>query len=500
MFASLHLRTLLLSRPHDEEFQGEDTQYRYALFAGRRLVSNGKAPFNALRDLKFDEIRIAFESPQQSYFDVFNTRKGNKKSENVFVRKAVEQESVFDEKFEFRTKLISSNNLENTVAVVAFDVHDIGALLENTLYEQYSHGLFAPRESAIAALVSRGTDEPVIACWSDDTTVIGIVVRNGNIYSRKIRTTGNDAFDAGFDGIEDINSINELMQMTESLRTDGKRLFNDDDLPIIWLGKTVETLANAVNQDESENYAEYLSRDERLKTDIVHKLNLGIHSSIEEIFVWPELYGLIFCKPHHDFSPVDYKHVAIAHRMARPLFNSSVALASVFVLFGSLINLYANSVTSDVDAKTATVAANLKQVQQAWPTTIAENNIKTRLKEERERLDELRLDNFVSWISSQTPNGIAITKLKISPKHKSKTRNTKAKTPKIPGQYVVNLVAVSEGDYERAHKAFVRFVSQLNKRTKLESPLMSFEPMETTSGKATFTTDLDVNAREFIGG
>jgi hypothetical protein len=368
------------------------TQFRFAhLGLLRKVTATGVI---SLAELPAGTARLAFYT-RSAYFSQTETERRPAKLLPLMVRRLIDADLAFNEPFRARhraTAVVGEGRQNLAVAAVAEADY---ALLANRLpLTTRAFANITPAECAMAALLGKLSREPVRLLWRRGNQLLGLLVRQGDIYARHAARVEQDV------AVDEANFAERVLPL---LATAATRFATGSGAPPV-----LPTLA--------------LGEWGSLPAVVDGALGLALRVQLQALFTgapvddvahWPELYGLRFVGDDFNFLTSDYQAEVQGVLLTRPLLRTAALATAVFGGMATLAAVQTNQLSAGLETRRAALETQLKAIDSQRPKPEELEKLKRRMGVQS-TLEGLRLDRFLAWVSANTPPGVIIRKLEVS--------------------------------------------------------------------------------------
>ena len=366
-----------------------DIVLRYASVNRRRILKTGEGRPARLAG----PMRVAVFSAD-SYFEQVDLAAPSTKMLPLVARRHVEKELVFDDS-SYRLRARSRAKLESTIAadIAAMPESDLAAATNLLPVQELACVQMVPLELAIAALVCKATNEPVIVFWEKGRVLLSLLIADGMVKGRMRETVTDD------------NREVIIGRADVSLRDSASRLGENREIRFVLY--TGDLCGREFGTGEKSV--------EIFKDRVARLFRGGRKIPKDAVLHDPELYGLPFVDEDWSFVEAGYRDQVRAWRYSKPAFALAALTGIAFGLVGGFQYLQALSAASDFDARRAALRETVAEVKRIRPSDEAMETVRSGLKVQLQSVSEVRLDRMLGWLTHLVPEGVVIRDLSVEP-------------------------------------------------------------------------------------
>ena len=467
---------------------------RWALVSGRRCVARGECPAARLARLGGLEVRASFFD-RAAHFDRIVSQTTNPRLAQVFVRRHIDGQMLFNESYRLRTKLIPLGEADVVVRALAAAELACARASDALPLATRPVGLMTLEEAAMAALAARATAEPLLVCHARGDRFVAFLAEAGELRMRRVEyaTAG------------DLGALTEAVERSTAQFSSGgvpepaARLLLGDLRPLA---------------KEERYQRDHASREVERK---IAALVTGADALAE-----PELFGLRYVRAHWNLLEPAQARSALAWKAALPAAGLLLAGAA----FAGVLGGFSAAENASLAARLAAQRADVERERAALAQRVPDEADSRRLAEfanlMQQRGEQVRVDRLLSWLTHELPAGAVVESLAVYPQDEAppesvraaegggddllarifgrqRTPATAAPKPAVPakagpGQYRARIELSFPGSYEAVERAAGETVKRLADRLAFEMAVLDYDAPR---GRARFIAEARLAAREF---
>lgn len=413
---------------------------RYVLVRGNTVVAEGECSPGELP--RAAEARAAFFS-RSGYFDRAEVEVRNIRTLPFQARRVVEGALAFNEPFKVRFASFETKSGRQRLDLAAAPDTDIRLVLESLPTLSVPFTRLALAETSIASLVSLETAEPVTVLWMRGGVLVGMLVEKGIVLARSADRPipGGDELEARLERVRGV------------LASAARRFFPEREVTLV--------LAFGELAKMKEDVAEANTPSRAIEGRLTKRFPGAKENTV---LVWPELYGLTAVPANYSLLEPGYQEEATVSRYA--------TLAGVLLLIGgaaavtvaSLQYIRWQASQNLYVSRNAQLASDYEAIKHKLPTPEQLAALEQSMRVQT-GVTDFRVDSFLSWVSSITPDGALIRHLGVS------------KSGVVPaGSLSMTIEWEVLGDYASAERLTAGLLTSLGTRAKLSDSKLEYKP------------------------
>ena len=416
---------------------------RYASVSGRRILKTGKGAPAHLPG----PARASVFSPD-SYFERLDLAAASPKLLPLVARRHVDAELVFDESYRLRAQTRAKRERTVSADIAALPEHDLDAAMPLLPLRDRPFRQMVPLELAIAALVGKGTIEPVIVFWEKGGALLSLLTVEGMVLARMRESVSDENRDV-------------IMARAEvSLRNSAHRYLENRDVSLVL------RLGDLCGREQESRDKAAKALEERLSQ--LYRVGRGMPG--DAVLRDPELYGLPLVDEDWSFLEENYSKQVLAWRYARPAAAVAGLAGAVFALFGGFQHLHALGVAAEFDGRHVHLRETLNQIEFIRPSDEAMATVRNGLQVQLESHNEVRLDRMLDWLTHLVPEGVSIRALEVAPAPPPRMGGKAVQVKYAPGRkpFLVKMeIMLPETTFDAAEARSADVVRRLSQRLEM---------------------------------
>lgn len=479
----------------DEPAADAETQVaRWALVSGRRCVARGECPAARLARLGGLEIRASFFD-RAAHFDRIVSQTTNPRLAQVFVRRHIDGQMLFNESYRLRTKLIPLGEADVVVRALAATELSCARAADALPLATRPVGLMTLEEAALAALAARATTEPLLVCHARGNRFVAFLAEAGEVRMRRVEYV----------------TAGDLLALADAVERSSAQ-FSGTGIPEAAARLLLGELRPLAKEERYQR--DHASREVERK---IAALVSGADALAE-----PELFGLRYVRSHWNLLEPAQARGALAWKAALPAAGLMVAGAA----FAGMLGGFAAADNASLAARLAEQRAGIERERAELMTRVPDETESRRLSDfanlMKQRGEQVRVDRLLSWLTHELPAGAVVETFAVYPQGEAPPESVRAaegggedllarifgrkeapaaSAPKPavpvkadPGQYRARIELSFPGGYEAVERAAGETLKRLAGRLDFEMAVLDYDAPR---GRARFVAEARLAAREF---
>lgn len=489
-------RKLLVSLNTQQSAPSTVAPIRYALVQGRRVVDSGEIDKLDPNWPIAEHIKACFHS-NQAYAERLSLNAINRKILPLRIKRHLDNESLFNEEYVYRNRVLTAVGRDFECEVFAVANHDKEEAFRSLPAERIPVSYLGTAEASISALLRRVIDQPTIVLFVRSEILIAMLVDGNGVISKRMEHIDGINFmqnetsaDAGSNLVEN-NALllDQCRMIRNAVQTSAVQRIGKDVHNTLLLGDLTRLEDPALGEDFMVDL-DCLDRLQGLFT--------GLDSAnVKEILLYPELYGLAFTENAQSFTDSSYSDKVARYLVAKPALIASISLSLILSLVTAASYWQRNAIMTEARANAASLQTQIAELQKNLPPAEAVKKTSRLVELNAQRLKQLSLNSYFTWLTRQIPDGIYLTAVKLSPSM-VQNRTGRGKPRVKPGYYDSSLTLEARGSFKSTQALAKKLIKHLSQHCKIEDSSFNYLPTSKSRGVATVEILTSVEAAKFI--
>ncbi|MCX8086379.1 MAG: hypothetical protein N3C63_05680 [Rhodocyclaceae bacterium] len=481
----------------DEPAADAETQKaRWALLSGRRCVARGEGPAARLAALGGLELLASFFD-RSAHFDRIVAQTANPRLAQVFARRHIDGQMLFNESYRLRTRLIPLGEADIVLRTLATTELACARAADALPLATRPVRLAALEETALAALAAKATSEPALVCFARGERFVAFLAEAGDVRGRQLAVVPpGDAAEQEAAVGRAAAAFGGGTGLPEPAVT---LLFGD----LTGLAKQPQFARDVASREVEKKIAALVA---------------GANALAE-----PELFGLPFVRREWNLLEPAQAAGALAWKLALPAAGLLVAGAAFAGLLGGFQAIDNAATAARLQEQRATLERERGDLVKRIPDEKESRRLAEFAELMKKRDEQVRADRLLAWLTTRLPEGAVVESVTLYPfgekppeaaqgpgakggedilarifgrdkAAEPKAQPEKASAKNDAGRYAMRLVVSLPGGYEEVEPKAAATVRALAEGLSFEQAVLDYDAKET---RARFHLAASLTARSF---